>query len=181
MKDSLVTVASFGDVLEANLAKGMLESDGIQAYLAGGEVASMAWHLTGAIGGIKLQVASRDEQSARALLAAVRNKGSQDDGEDWEAGAEEFGDDADAEPSATTEPHRELTSRDQTADRALRGALLGVLFFPIQFYVWWLLVDIAGSEESLAADKRHRAIVAAIISVPYLVVWLLLLGSFVGN
>jgi hypothetical protein len=130
MKKSLVTVANFGDVFEANLAKAMLESEGIQAHLADGELASMAWHLTGAVGGVKLQVLSSDEDAARALLAAAKSHGDAGEAEDWED-AEEFTEDSDAEPSPTAESDGAPTSREQSADRALRGALLGILFFPI--------------------------------------------------
>jgi hypothetical protein len=72
MKKSLVTVANFGDVFEANLAKAMLESEGIQAYLADGELATMAWHLTGAVGGVKLQVVSRHEEARERYLPPRR-------------------------------------------------------------------------------------------------------------
>lgn len=65
---SLVTLQHFRDIPEALLAKGMLESAGIECLLADGNMVRMDWLLSNAIGGIRLQVRKEDLESARALL-----------------------------------------------------------------------------------------------------------------
>ncbi len=65
---SLVTLQHFRDIPEALLAKGKLESAGIDCLLADGNLVRMDWLLSNAIGGIRLQVRQQDLESARALL-----------------------------------------------------------------------------------------------------------------
>ncbi len=48
------TIATFSDSIAANLAKGQLEDAGIDTYLADEQTVGMAWHLSIAVGGIKL-------------------------------------------------------------------------------------------------------------------------------
>jgi hypothetical protein len=67
-RSSLVTLQHFRDIPEALLAKGKLESAGIECLLADGNVVRMDWLLSNAIGGIRLQVRQHDLESARALL-----------------------------------------------------------------------------------------------------------------
>ena len=69
MSDRLATVATFGCPVEANLARNRLEAAGIKAFLADEETVGMVWHLTNALGGIKLQVGDRDAEEALAILA----------------------------------------------------------------------------------------------------------------
>src|SRR5262245_9680830 len=64
-----MTVATFGDLVEANLARNRLETGGVQAVLADVETVAMIWSLDNAVGGIKLQVRAADAEQARAILA----------------------------------------------------------------------------------------------------------------
>jgi hypothetical protein len=62
---SLVTIERYQDTLEAELAKGRLESAGITGFLNGEE----AGHLYGTgMGMLQLQVAAEDEEDARAIM-----------------------------------------------------------------------------------------------------------------
>ncbi len=70
MADRLVTVASFLGLIEAHLAKNQFAESGIESFLSDETTAYMAWHLTNAIHGIKLQVKGEDVDAARELLAA---------------------------------------------------------------------------------------------------------------
>jgi hypothetical protein len=79
-----VTVASFTSTVEAQLAKNLLESSGIAAFLAGELTANT---LTGLFGGTHLQVHEENAQRAVALLAVASAQVSLD--EDWEAKAEQ--------------------------------------------------------------------------------------------
>ena len=68
-RTGLVTVATFADAWEANLALGKLQAEGIAATLADQNIVAAGGGLyTGLAGGIKLQVAVADEQRARAAL-----------------------------------------------------------------------------------------------------------------
>jgi hypothetical protein len=63
--EGMVTVGQFEDRLEAQMAKGMLESAGIECLLAGEEANSL---LQSAFS-VSLQVREQDEEAARKLLA----------------------------------------------------------------------------------------------------------------
>jgi Putative prokaryotic signal transducing protein len=62
---NVVTIASFTEPLEAEMAKLRLESAGIEVFLAGENARIMEPGL----GPLELQVSSEDEEDARAILA----------------------------------------------------------------------------------------------------------------
>jgi hypothetical protein len=64
----LVTVRQFRDLPEALLAKGSLESAGIECFLADENLVRLDWFISNFIGGIKLNVRPADEDTARKLL-----------------------------------------------------------------------------------------------------------------
>jgi hypothetical protein len=64
----LVTVRKFRDLPEALLAKGSLESAGIECFLADENLVRLDWFISNFIGGIKLNVRPTDEANARKLL-----------------------------------------------------------------------------------------------------------------
>jgi hypothetical protein len=64
----MVTLRRFRDLPEALLAKGSLDSAGIQCVLADDNMIRMDWFYSNAIGGIKLLVDSEDAVEAEALL-----------------------------------------------------------------------------------------------------------------
>jgi Putative prokaryotic signal transducing protein len=65
---SRVTVGKFRDLSEALLAKGMLESAGIECFLADQDLVRMDWFYSNAIGGMRLQVREEDADAATELL-----------------------------------------------------------------------------------------------------------------
>lgn len=69
MSDNLVTVATFATTHEAAMARGLLEAEGIDAFLA--DEAMSRIYLSVITGGIKLQVREEDAESARQLLSEV--------------------------------------------------------------------------------------------------------------
>jgi hypothetical protein len=75
MNDTLVTVATFWNPMEANLVRNRLEAAGLQAFLESAESVNMAWYLTNAFGGIKLQVGEEDAETALAILAEEASSG----------------------------------------------------------------------------------------------------------
>lgn len=63
-----VTLRQFLDLPEALLAKGSLESAGIQAYLVDDNMVRLNWFISNILGGIKLKVRAEDAEAAREIL-----------------------------------------------------------------------------------------------------------------
>jgi hypothetical protein len=68
MNDDLVTVASFPDVAEAQLAKERLELEGIRAFVIDALTVGVMPYLVGSSGGVRVQVAPGDLERAREIL-----------------------------------------------------------------------------------------------------------------
>jgi hypothetical protein len=64
----LVTIRQFRDLPEALLAKGSLESAGIECFLADENLVRLDWFISNFIGGIKLNVRVADVENARKIL-----------------------------------------------------------------------------------------------------------------
>jgi hypothetical protein len=64
----LVTVARFRDLPEAKLARGRLQSAGIDCFLADENYVRMDWFISNTIGNMRLQVREDDAESAREIL-----------------------------------------------------------------------------------------------------------------
>jgi len=67
-----VVVARFVTPIEATIARGALEREGIESELRDDALVGIAWHLSNAVGGVKLVVRPADAEAARALLAELR-------------------------------------------------------------------------------------------------------------
>jgi hypothetical protein len=63
-----VTLRQFLDLPEALLAKGRLESEGIQTYLIDDNMVRLDWFISNILGGIKLKVSAEDAEAARDIL-----------------------------------------------------------------------------------------------------------------
>ena len=63
-----VTLRQFRDLPDALLAKGCLESAGIQAYLVDDNMIRMDWFISNLLGGIKLKVRPEDAEVASEIL-----------------------------------------------------------------------------------------------------------------
>ena len=69
--NSLVTIASYTDSLQANIIKGRLEAESIPATLANEQYINADWLLSNALGGVQLQVPADYEQAAKAILESI--------------------------------------------------------------------------------------------------------------
>jgi hypothetical protein len=67
----MVTVARYTNLLEAHIARGRLESEGITAFIADENIIWANWLLVDAIGGVQLQVPREDCMRARQILSDV--------------------------------------------------------------------------------------------------------------
>jgi hypothetical protein len=63
-----VTLRQFRDLPEALLAKGSLESAGIETYLVDDNMIRMDWFISNLLGGIKLKVRPEDAEAASEIL-----------------------------------------------------------------------------------------------------------------
>ena len=162
MREKLVTVGTFDMPTEAHLAKGLLEANGLEAFLADELTVGVAWHLSNAVGGIKLQVPETDVERATGILAARDD--SSIDAENGLADRPEVKE-SEAEPTSST--------GDRTVDRALRAALLGLILFPflpLQVYSLWLLGRLTFSSQKVSPHKRRRMALALLLNLPMLVI-----------
>jgi len=67
----LVTVATFGDPFSGNLAKGKLESEGIECFIASEHRPGRSFGAGGMLGPIELQVKESDIERADKLLQEI--------------------------------------------------------------------------------------------------------------
>jgi hypothetical protein len=141
-----ITIKTFDNSIQAHLARNCLVDAGIPATLSDENLVGTHWALSNAVGGIRLQVPEDDVARAKALLDAEPDERASDIEPD------------EAEPS--------LSRREDDAERAFRGAVVGALFWPLQFYVFWLLLRVYLSDDALRGRHRSRAIWAAVINIP---------------
>lgn len=73
MSADWVIVETFWSVEEAQLARGFLETEGVECHLEDLATATNFWHLSIATGGVKLRVAPSDADRAVALLQSVEH------------------------------------------------------------------------------------------------------------
>jgi hypothetical protein len=66
---TLVTIRQFRDLPQALLAKGCLESIGIECFLRDDNLVRLDWLISNFIGGIKLCVKAEDAEKAEAILS----------------------------------------------------------------------------------------------------------------
>jgi len=66
--DELVTVASFADVAEAELARERLGLEGVRAFVIGGQTAGVMPFLASAGGMVRVQVEPKDKERAKEIL-----------------------------------------------------------------------------------------------------------------
>ncbi len=65
---SVVTLRRYRDLAEAIVARAVLESAGIEAWIADENLVRMDWFYSNMVGGMRLQVAEDDETAAREIL-----------------------------------------------------------------------------------------------------------------
>jgi hypothetical protein len=132
-----VVVAAFTGVPEAEIARSALEAEGIEAILQGDQLIGVAWHLSNAVGGVRVVVPAAQEERARAVLAGL-DPGQQ---AEVEAGEEEAAPALDAAGGAAAGP--EEGPADLLAKRAWLSTLIGFLILPPLLHLWslWLLLQ----------------------------------------
>jgi hypothetical protein len=164
-------VQTFDSPIAANLAKEFLEDAGLRTMLTDEATVGTAWHLALALGGIKLQVAPEDVEEALEVLAEFRPpQGLSADLQDsrHDGGGTERKSADDWLPN----------EREGNADRAFRGAVFGVMLWPLQIYVAWLVIRLLFSKEPLRSGYRWRAAVAGIINLSAILILVMFLKIY---
>ena len=117
------TVANFPDLASAQLAKSLLESEGIEALIPDEHLAGIDWRLGTAIQGVRVQVDDEDAEEARGLL----------EGDDV-AVDEEMLESADAIPAADLCPR--CGSSETASPKWKRRLKAATLIFPLLIFAW---------------------------------------------
>lgn len=154
-------VAAFDTVLEAEMARGRLEVDGIASRIVDGNTVGIAAHLSMAIGGAKVVVAQNDVEAARAILFSTDAFEPEKLDEAALAAKDEA---THAAPVAVED------DADTTALRALKAAVFGLVFVPPvgQLYSLLVLAGLAKRRHELSKGARRHAITALTIDAAVL-------------
>ena len=97
MNEKLVTIARFSDYMQAELARQLLEGEGITAFVMGQNVASVYGGVPAAVD-VELQTPEGQANQAREILESARNQSAEDseseefEQEDFEESEEDFED-----------------------------------------------------------------------------------------
>lgn len=75
--DKITTIATYSHPFQAEVDRQVLEQEGIRTFLADDNIVGANWLWSGAVGGVKLQVAESDVSRAAALLEAHREQQSE--------------------------------------------------------------------------------------------------------
>jgi Putative prokaryotic signal transducing protein len=165
MSDRLVTIASYQDPVAAALAKNYLEHEGIACVLIDETTIATDWALSGAIGGVKLQVAALNVERAEMLLERIEAEKE----EKAEAPLPVTAQTAIAMQEIAEELHAENVDKapiNQLADRLFRTTVFGLLFWPLQLYALYLLASLMTMEGQVSPDRRWKVWAAMLLNVP---------------
>jgi Putative prokaryotic signal transducing protein len=150
----VVTISTFSNAIEANLAKQELEAEGLTAFLDDEFITGFLWYWTVAVGWIKLRVPEPQVEQAISILLDSRIS-VQDLHEDgWK-----------------------LSWADQTVERMFRVAVLGLMCLPLQLYSLWLLIRLLVSGRRVTPSQYWKLLVGLAFSTPTIVILLLVFFS----
>jgi hypothetical protein len=165
-REDIVTLVRFGELPAAQLLCGRLESEGIECMIPDEIMASQAWHLNRAIGGIRVQVRQGDLERAKKILeqpglaeeaslaASAENLAAYSPGElTGPAKADNNNDDGSISPG------------DRAAYRSMRVALVSVWLLGLIHPYSLILAVQALRRKDITAWGRLRAGIALLVSV----------------
>jgi hypothetical protein len=168
--DALMTVATFDVLMEAELARGYLENQGIRCYLADAELVNTAWYLSAAMGGIKLQVAKADFLNAERLLhSRPAARGHDVDDYGLKRRSEQITEQPGRPPESDPIPQEDEESPENQAETlvnsALRAAILVLFLCPpsLHLYSLYLLNEANNRPEQLRGSYRKKRKMTAVL------------------
>lgn len=145
----VVTISTFSNAIEANLAKQELEAAGLTVFLDDEFITGLLWYLTVAVGWIKLRVPEPQVEQAILILLDSRIDAPDVDEDSWK-----------------------LSWADQTVERLFRAAVLGLMFLPLQLYSLWLLLRLLVSSRRVTPSQYWKISVALILNIPTIIMLL---------
>jgi hypothetical protein len=186
MAGKLITIATFENTTEAQVAKNALEAEGIRAVLGDEMTVDLFWNLSNAISGVKVQVLEDDAERALAVLEKELgpDEGGEVDQEQLAAEAEAAPrEDEDArtaetnaapvpaapKPEAAATPPAEDTvplpsERDWYARGLFFIAWLGLGFPPVAFVALYFFLNAAFGTGTLSPRGRYNLLVGGLIT-----------------
>ncbi len=72
--DDLVVIRKFGQRYEAEMAKGLLEKQGIESIIQADDCGGMRTHLSIGAGGVQLLVKKEHKEKSEEILKTLENK-----------------------------------------------------------------------------------------------------------
>lgn len=164
----LVIITSYMWVYEAHLAKALLESYDIEAFVSDDNIVTVDPLASVAYGGVKVMVS--EDEAVRALEILRNHESGQ--------GAENSQDSE--KPETESDGHSPHPAED-LARRAYVAAVFGIAFIPLQLYSLWLLVRFYPQRSRASRSARRKAI-GALLFNSLLVLWgWMFLGSDIGQ
>jgi hypothetical protein len=161
--EDIVTLVRLGELPAAQLLCGRLESEGIECMIPDEIMATQAWHLNRAIGGIRVQVRKNDLSRAKLILDQpgmpedARLAASAENQTEAGGGALVPGDnDKDDDGS--------ISVGDRAAYRAMRVALVSLWLMGLIHPYSLLLAVGALRHKDLTSWGRRRATIALLVS-----------------
>lgn len=176
MSNQLVTIATFPNSLEAALAKQTLEAENIPAFVMDNETVTTAWHLSIAVGLIKLKVPQSYLEEAVDILTAYNidiNPEFNQTEADIDLG----------ENQPETELENETISQgDRILNQAFKVAVIGLCIFPfllLQLYSLSLLVYLLFTGLPISAKNKWKLGLTVIFNILAIyVLWVLVAAIF---
>jgi hypothetical protein len=169
--EEIVTLVRLGELPAAQLLCGRLESEGVESFIPDEIIATQAWHLNRAIGGIRVQVHQVDLERAKqileqpglaedaALAASAENSAVRAPGELAGRAKDDSIDRDDKEDDGSISPG------DRAAYRSMRVALVSLwLMGLVHPYSLFLAVG-ALRRKDVTSWGRRRAFIALLVSV----------------
>jgi hypothetical protein len=152
--DELVTLTRCDQLIAAQLLCGRLGAEGIEGFIPDENMANQTWHLSRAIGGIRVQVRHADLERAQQILA--------------EPGAVEL--DAEAVPEkrpngVSHDDDGTIGTGDRAAYRAMRVALVSLWLMGLIHPYSLVLAARALGRKDLTGWGRRRAWIALGVSL----------------
>ena len=168
----MVTVATYGEVYQADLARTALEEEGVAVQLHDRETVSMDWLISNTVGGIKVKVPEADAERALAILGAKLSdpasylaQGLSEDeltrqalAEQPEEGFVETFPEARSlpEPEPGSPDMRDAEYREDYARRFHRAAVFSAAFGPLLFYAIYLGLNAVFAPGRLSSEGQKR-------------------------
>lgn len=192
MSDNVVTVATFNTPEEAQMAKNILDEEGIKSMIADAQTVGLFGSYVGtALGGVKLQVLEEDWMKARSILAMHLEDFDEEDGEDQPESDESPDEHITKQRAPAVVSNKELSQQivddpdrvspteegleapepveesegEELASRALRAALLGLIFCPPLLHIYSIsqLMSLSNWKGELSTSGKTNAHAALVI------------------